>query len=113
MVGGDVFDAALRAVAWSGRLVVVGFAAGRIPTVQVNYLMLKNMEISGLQISDYRKRLPEKLRECFTEIFALHESGKLKPLPTKTYPLEQFATALHEIQDRKVRGRIVLTQKDG
>ena len=109
-VGGDIFDAALRAVAWRGRVVVLGFAAGRIPTVKVNYLMLKNMEVSGMQISDYRRRLPEQMAACFADIFALHQQGKLKPLPTKTYPLEQFAEALREIKERQVRGRIVLTQ---
>jgi NADPH2:quinone reductase len=112
-VGGDIFDAALRAVAWRGRVVVIGFAAGRIPTVKVNYLMLKNMEVSGLQISDYRKRLPDQMAACFAELFALYEQGRIKPLPTKVYPLAKFANALREIQDRKVRGRTVLTQGGG
>ena len=58
-LGGDYFDAALRALAWRGRLVVIGFAAGRIPTLKVNYLLLKNIEVSGLQVSDYRKRNPQ------------------------------------------------------
>jgi NADPH2:quinone reductase len=109
-LGGDIFDAAIRALAWRGRLVVIGFAAGRIPTIKANYLLVKNIEVSGLQVSDYRKRLPEQMAACFREIFALYEAGKLKPAPTKTYPLEQFAAALHDIQDRKARGRIVLTQ---
>ena len=109
-LGGDIFDAAIRALAWRGRLVVIGFAAGRIPTIKANYLLVKNIEVSGLQVSDYRKRLPEQMAACFKEIFALYEAGKLKPAPTKTYPLEQFATALHDIEDRKARGRIVLTQ---
>jgi NADPH2:quinone reductase len=109
-LGGDIFDAALRAVAWRGRVVVIGFAAGRIPTLKVNYLMLKNMEVSGLQVSDYRKRMPEQMAACFAEIFSWYQQGKLKPLPTTIYPLEQFSRALHEIEDRKVRGRIVLRQ---
>jgi NADPH2:quinone reductase len=109
-LGGDVFDAALRALAWRGRLVVIGFAAGRIPTIKANYLLVKNIEVSGLQISDYRKRMPEQIATCFAELFAMHEQGKLKPLPTTVYPLEKFATALREIKERKVRGRIVLTQ---
>jgi NADPH:quinone reductase len=54
-VGGAVFDAAIRALAWCGRLVVIGFAAGNIPTLKTNYLLLKNIEVSGLQVSDYRK----------------------------------------------------------
>ncbi len=109
-LGGDIFDAALRALAWRGRLVVIGFAAGRIPTVKANYLLVKNIEVSGLQVSDYRKRMPEQMAACFREIFALFEAGTLKPAPIKTYPLEQVATALHDIEDRKARGRIVLTQ---
>lgn len=107
-IGGDAFDAALRSLAWRGRLVVIGFASGRIPTIKANYLLLKNIEVSGLQISDYRKRLPDLMAECICEIFTWYEAGKLKPLPTKIYPLENFAQALQDIQDRRVRGRIVL-----
>ena len=110
MLGGDIFDAAIRALAWRGRLVVIGFAAGRIPTLKTNYLLVKNIEVSGMQISDYRKRRPADMAACFKEIFDWHAAGKLKPLPTKVYPIEQFAAAMHEIQDRTVRGRVVLSQ---
>jgi NADPH2:quinone reductase len=107
-IGGDVFDAALRAVAWRGRYVVVGFAAGRIPAVKVNYLLLKNIELSGLQVSDYRKRMPDLMKECFHEIFAMYENGTIKPGPITTYPIEKFAAALQDIQHRRIRGRAVL-----
>src|SRR5690606_8845637 len=70
-LGGDIFNAALRCIAWRGRLVVVGFAAGCIPELKVNYLMLKNIEVSGVQVSDYRKRTPELMRNCFNELFQL------------------------------------------
>jgi len=109
MLGGNVFDAAIRALAWRGRLVVIGFASGRIPTLKANYLLLKNIEVSGLQVSDYRKRMPKEMQACFAEIFALQAAGKLKPLPIKAYPLAQFSAAMHEIADRTVRGRVVLT----
>ncbi|MBO0754515.1 MAG: NADPH:quinone oxidoreductase family protein [Bradyrhizobiaceae bacterium] len=109
-IGGDAFDAALRALAWRGRLVVVGFASGRIPTIKANYLLLKNIEVSGIQISDYRKRMPDLMAQCLEEIFALFVADKLKPLPTITYPLEQFAKAMQDVQNRHVRGRIVLVQ---
>src|SRR5262249_35703380 len=66
-LGGDVFDAALRALAWRGRLVVIGFAAGRIPTLKTNYLLLKNIEVSGVQISDYRKRAPAEVAAAFAD----------------------------------------------
>jgi NADPH2:quinone reductase len=109
MLGGDMFDAAVRALAWNGRLVVIGFASGRIPSLKMNYVLVKNIEVSGMQISDYRKRRPAEMQAAFAEIYALHGAGKLKALPTKTYPLERFAEALADIRDRKVRGRIVLT----
>ena len=62
-------------------------------------------------ISDYRKRRPADMQACFAEIFAWHAAGKLKPLPTKVYPFEQFAEAMRAIRDRTVRGRVVLTIK--
>jgi NADPH:quinone reductase len=107
-IGGDAFDAALRALAWRGRLVVVGFASGRIPTVETNYLLVKNIEVSGLQVSDYRKRAPELMAQCMQDIFTLFEAGKLKPAATVTYPLDRFAQALQDIVDRRATGRIVL-----
>jgi NADPH2:quinone reductase len=110
-VGGDVFDAAIRALAWRGRLVVIGFAAGHIPTVRANYLLVKNIEVSGLQVSDYKKYRPQEVEHCFAELFALYEAGKLKPLVAATYPLDRFADALQQVQDRSTRGKIVLTPR--
>jgi NADPH:quinone reductase len=109
MLGGDIFDAAVRALAWCGRLIVIGFASGRIPSLKMNYVLVKNIEISGMQISDYRKRKPADMQACFADIYRLHAEGKLKPLPTKAYPIERFGEAMHDIKDRRVRGRIVLT----
>ncbi len=107
-LGGDVFDAAIRALAWRGRLVVIGFAAGRIPTIKANYLLVKNIEVSGLQISDYRKRTPDQVAACFADVFSLYAAGKVKPAPAETYPLARFADALQAIQSRSARGRVVL-----
>ena len=111
MLGGDIFDAAVRALAWSGRLVIIGFASGRIPSLKMNYLLVKNIEISGMQISDYRKRRPADMQACFAEIYAWRAAGKLKPLPIKTYRFEDYAEAMKEIRDRTQRGRVVLTLK--
>jgi NADPH:quinone reductase len=108
-VGGDAFDAALRALAWCGRLVVIGFAAGRIPTIKANYLLVKNIEVSGLQISDYRKRLPDRVADCFAEIFALYDGGALKAGPVARFALEDCAAALERVQDRTAIGRVILT----
>jgi NADPH2:quinone reductase len=111
MLGGDPFDAAVRALGWNGRLVIIGFASGRVPSLKMNYVLVKNIEVSGMQISDYRKRRPADMQACFRQIFEWHANGKLKPLPTTVYPLEQFAAAMHAIQDRTVRGRVVLTMR--
>jgi NADPH:quinone reductase len=110
-LGGDVFDAAIRALAWRGRLVVIGFAAGRIPTVKANYLLVKNIEVSGLQISDYRKRRPEQVAQCYAEIFSLYAAGRLKALPHSVLPLDDFQTALRQLEQRKAAGRLVLVPK--
>lgn len=109
MLGGDIFDAALRALAWRGRLVVIGFAAGRIPEVKANYLLVKNIEVSGLQISDYRKRRPEMLRACFDEVFGFFEQGLIRTGPVTAFPLERYADALQGLADRRLDGRVVLT----
>lgn len=108
-LGGDVFDAGLRAVAWCGRAVVVGFAAGRIPTVRANYLLVKNIEVSGLQISDYRARRPDLFAQVQGEIYALMAEGRIGPRIQGRYPLERAREALAVLRDRGVRGRVVLT----
>jgi NADPH2:quinone reductase len=107
-LGGEVFEAALRALAWRGRLVVIGFAAGAIPTMRINYLLLKNIEVSGLQISDYRKRRPAQVAAAFAEIFELYEQGKITPAPVTAYPLERAGEALAALRDRRLSGRAVL-----
>jgi NADPH:quinone reductase len=107
-LGGDFFAAALRALAWRGRLIVIGFAGGAIPSVKANYLLVKNIEVSGLQISDYRKRTPELMATCLTEIFSLYQAGRLRPSVATTYPLADFSSALQDLHDRRTRSRIVL-----
>ena len=108
-VGGAVFEAAIRALSWRGRLVVIGFAGGSIPTVRANYLLVKNIEVSGLQVSDYKKYAPDQVDRCFAELFELHDQGKITPLVQATLPLDRFAEGLAQIQNRTVRRKIVLT----
>jgi NADPH2:quinone reductase len=113
MLGGDIFDAAIRAVAWRGRVVIVGFAAGRIPTLKVNYLMLKNIAISGLQVSDYRKRRPDMMIECYNEVFGMYDAGKIDPGPIRELPLDDFKMALSALEKRETTDRLVLLPQDG
>jgi NADPH:quinone reductase len=111
-LGGEVFAAALRALAWCGRLVVIGFAGGPIPTVKANYLLLKNIEVSGLQVSDYRKRRPARMAACFGEIFKLYEEGRIEPAPAQVFALDQAGEALAALRDRRLAGRAVLRLRE-
>ncbi len=111
-LGDDIFDAAIRSVAWCGRYVVIGFAAGRIPTLRANYVLVKNIDVGGLQISDYRRRRPDLTAKCFAHLFELYETGKIAALPTEVRPFDDFLGALKDVQDRNIRGRIVLSQED-
>ena len=87
---------------------MIGFAAGPIPTIRTNYLLLKNVEISGLQISDYRKRRPAQVAACFAEIFSLHEEGTIRPAKAIAFPLARAGEALAAVRDRRIAGRAVL-----
>jgi NADPH2:quinone reductase len=107
-VGGEVFDACLRALAWRGRLVVVGFASMRLPEIKANYLLLKNIAATGLQWSDYREREPVWVQRVQAELYALWGEGKLKPYVSERYPLERFADALARFKGRGVLGKMVL-----
>jgi NADPH2:quinone reductase len=107
-VGGDVFDACLRAVAWCGRIVVVGFASGRVPEVKAGLILVKNISLIGLQVSDYRDRAPEQFRRAQADLFSLYESGRLRPHVMKAYPLDAFRDALATVRDRRVLGKVVL-----
>jgi NADPH2:quinone reductase len=108
LLGGDVFDAAIRALTWRGRMVVVGFASGRIPEIKANYLLVKNIAVSGLQVSDYRDRDTAWMRRVQAELFDLYLAGKIKPHIAATYPLSRFAEALARFGRRDVVGKLIL-----
>ena len=107
-VGGDVFDASLRAIGWSGRAVIVGFASGRVPEVKAGLLLVKNISLIGLQVSDYRDRAPEAMQRAQEQMFDLYQSGKLKPHVMATYPLESWREALSVVAERRALGKVVL-----
>lgn len=107
-VGGEANGAALRTLDWCGRLVVIGFASGDIPTIKANYLLLKNISVLGLQWSDYPEHRPEQVRAVQAEIHDLWRKGKIKPLISRTLPLSRYAEALSDLRDGKAQGKIVL-----
>jgi len=107
-VGGAANGAALRAMAWRGRMVIIGFAAGEIPSIKANYLLVKNIEVSGLQWSDYRDRTPEWVARVQQEIFALYVAGKIDPYVSRTFPLATIKEALTWLQQGKAQGKLIL-----
>jgi NADPH2:quinone reductase len=107
-VGGDVFDQSLKCIGFGGRLLVIGFTSGRIPTVQTNRILLKNISIIGLHWGIYLERDPNLVRQTMSALFALYEDGKLKPLISARFPFVQAAKALEQIAGRHSVGKILL-----
>jgi len=107
-VGGAPGTGALRSLAWCGRLIVIGFTAGDIPTYPANYLLVKNIAVLGLQWSDYRDRTPDWVRQVQDEIFALHVAGKLNPVIYRKFPLANFKDGLSLLRDGKAQGKVIL-----
>lgn len=111
-VGGDTAAAALRAMAWSGRLVVVGFASGQIPQIGANYLLVKNISVGGLQWTDYRARQLDRVHQAQAQIFEFWKQGRIAPRIAAQLPLSRYAEALAALQAAKVAGKIILTMND-
>ena len=107
-VGGAPHAAALRALAWCGRLIIVGFTSDEIPTIRANYLLLKNIAVLGLQWSDYRDRTPGKMIEAQRAIFELYLAGKLAPHIEQRLPLADFKQGLRALRDGRALGKIIL-----
>jgi NADPH2:quinone reductase len=108
-VGGDVFDESLRCVNWRGRIVIVGFAAGRIPTIPANYALLKGCSIIGARAGEFRRREPAAGKAMSDELLRLAGAGKLNPHVSHVLPLAETVQAMTLMQERKVVGKAVLT----
>jgi NADPH2:quinone reductase len=107
-VGGDVFDRCVRAVAWEGRLLVIGFASGRIPSVPANLVLVKNFSVIGVDFGAHMDRHAASMRGAIGELLAWHAAGRLKPRVSATYRLEEAARALRELMARRATGKTAL-----
>lgn len=105
-VGGDVFDESIRCIAWNGRLLVVGFASGRIPSIPANMPLIKGFSVIGVRAGEYGRRSPQEGKEHFSSIDKLISGGSLNPHIHKIYSLDQAVDALRELRDRKVIGKV-------
>ncbi|HEX4843551.1 MAG TPA: zinc-binding dehydrogenase [Limnobacter sp.] len=104
-------EPAFRSIAWNGRYLVIGFADGQIPSLPLNLPLLKGASVVGVFWGEYVTRQLFDFIRDLGEMFALIESGKLRPHVSKTYPLAQGAQALQDLLDRKVIGKVVITRE--
>ena len=111
-VGGDGFLNSVRALGSLGRLLVIGFAAGTIPEVKVNRLLLRNSAVVGVAWGEFIRHDPEMPQRVAKALAGLWDAGKISPLVGVTFPLEQAADALREIEGRRAIGKVVLTVRD-
>jgi NADPH2:quinone reductase len=112
-VGGDVFDRSLQCIAWEGRLLVVGFASGRIPELAVNRALLKNCSIVGVNWGGYNFVDPEVIRETHAALMALHAAGRIAPLVSEVLAMEDARDATRRLAERDTVGKIVITPSAG
>ncbi len=108
-VGADLAEAALRAIGWKGRFLVVGFAGGGIPRIPLNLALLKGCQIVGVFWGNHLVREPERHRANMTQLLDWVVAGKVKPHIHKVYALEETSDALLAIARREVRGKVIVT----
>lgn len=107
-VGGDVFDESTRCIAFDGRLLVVGFASGRIPEVSVNMPLIKGFSVVGVRAGEYGRRFPERGAENVAAIDALAAGGKIRPHVHASLDLADWREAFAMLERREVVGKVVL-----
>ncbi|HJN50810.1 MAG: NADPH:quinone oxidoreductase family protein [Pseudomonadales bacterium] len=107
-VGGDVFDESMRCINRLGRILIIGFTSGRAALAKTNHLLIKEATVIGLTIGAFGRFEPDAARRNFQELMDYATAGKLKPYVSHQLPLDEVATAMQLIQERKVIGKVVL-----
>ena len=107
-VGGDLFDQSCRCINWNGRLLVVGFARGRIPEYKANLALLKGSSMVGVFLGRFRKEEPAEYENNFAELLDMYDAGKLKPIVTESFAMADFVGAFNVFTERKVMGKVTL-----
>ncbi|MBI1238692.1 MAG: zinc-binding dehydrogenase [Alphaproteobacteria bacterium] len=112
-VGGDVFDESVRCIAFDGRLVVIGFAGGRIPTISVNMPLIKGFSVVGARAGEYGRQFPERGKANIAAIDTLAAEGKLRPHIHARFPLSEAVAAMQTLARREVIGKTVIEMGGG
>ena len=113
LVGGAVFDAALRAVAYAGRMIIAGFVTGEIPQIKGHHVLLKNIAVIGAPLDIRFKMEPKTMDAAVSDLFRMYNNGQIKPTIMATYPLDEIHAAMDVIVKRKVTGKVALTTGRG
>jgi NADPH2:quinone reductase len=107
-VGGDVFDESVRCIAWGGRLLVVGFASGRIPNISANMPLIKGFSVVGVRAGEYGRRAPQAGIENMAAVWDLAAQGKITPYVDCELPLSQWRDAFARMENRQLVGRVIV-----
>lgn len=108
-VGGEIFDLSTKCIAPEGRLLVIGFAGGTIPSIAANRILLKNMAVTGVYWGGYLEHHPEYMAEAEAALFNMYEAGQIKPIVSETFKLADAVAALNALATRKTVAKVVLT----
>jgi NADPH:quinone reductase len=111
-VGGDLFRASLRSIAWEGRILIVGFASGDIPQIPANVLLVKNAQALGFHWGSYRDHDPARVHAAFEKLLGWYADGRIHPHVSEVLPLEQARAGLELLLGRSRTGKIVLTMDE-
>ena len=107
-VGGDTFDLSTKCIAFEGRILIIGFASGRIPSAKMNRVLVKNFSLVGLHWGLYFEKNTQVLHDAQDAILGLYADGKIAPVVSATYPLQDAKVALDALGARKTKGKVVL-----
>ena len=108
-VGGDFAEPAVRSMAWKGRYLVIGFASGPIPQIPLNLTLLKGCSLVGVFWGRFSGEEPQENLNNITELWEMFTAGKLNPVVTDVFPMEQYEDAFNCLIERKARGKVILT----
>lgn len=107
-VGGEIFELSTKCIALEGRLLVIGFAGGTIPSIAANRILLKNMSVVGVYWGGYLEHYPEYLRQAQEALFKMYEAGQIKPVVSQSFALADAVEALNSLATRKTVGKALL-----
>jgi NADPH:quinone reductase len=112
-VGGELFERSRRCIAFEGRLLVVGFASGQIPSIRANHTLLRNFSVVGVYWGLYRKLMPDVIRQAHEALLDLYRRGAIDPLVDQVIPFERAVDGVAALGDRRASGKIVVSVHDG